>query len=280
MKKYFKKIASFICAISLGACTSAGFAIANYPVDKSALTISTDIAYGNKTAQKLDIYKAKDAGKNLPVIVFFYGGGYSDGSKDAYPFLAEHFTKQGYIVAIPDYSKYPDVKFPAFVEDGAKAINWVAENIGEYGGNDDKIIVIGHSAGAHIAALLNYDESYGAQDKIKAFVGLAGPYHFKPVAEKYKKIFGPPENYKNMYVDNFVDGNEPPALLLWGTDDDLVGKQNIDILTQAVEEKSGKIQSVTLPDISHISIISAFTEILNKEKVTKIVDEYLAGLKN
>jgi len=285
VKKFIKKILSVICTISLGACSSASSFLANYPVDDSELTISKDVAYGDKEVQKLDIYKAKNIASPAPVIIFFYGGGYSDGSKNTYLFLADHFAKQGYIVVIPDYSKYPQVKFPAFVEDSAKAVAWTKAHISEYGGQSDSAILMGHSAGAHIAALLNYDEKYlqaaGVESSyIKAIIGLAGPYSFTPEGEKYKIIFGPAENYKNMKVDNFVDGNEAPALLLWGADDVVVGKQNIEILEAKIKQKQGKVESIIFPDVGHISIISAYTKVLNNKKVTKIVDDYLAGLKN
>ena len=272
MKKgLFSIFATFI----LASCTSLASYLANSSVDESELNINSNIAYGQKDVQKLDIISAKNQDAKSPVIIFYYGGGYSDGSKEMYLFIADYFAKRGYVVAIPDYSKYPNVKFPEFVEDGALAFNWVKDNISKYGGDANDIILIGHSAGAHIAALLTYDENYGVSENVKSFIGLAGPYNFIPEEEKYKKIFGPPENYKNMHVDNFVDGNEAPALLLWGAEDEIVGKRNIEILSDAINWKGGNVQTQILKNVDHISIISAFTKIRQNKDVTNLVDEYL-----
>lgn len=282
---HLKKLVSVVCVAFVSACTSMEMALVNIPVDEDTLTISKDIAYGDEPIQKLDIYKAKNSGENLPVLIFFYGGGYSDGSKDTYLFLGDYFARKGYVVVIPDYSKYPQVKFPTFVEDSAKAVAWTKANISKYGGDNNKAILMGHSAGAHIAALLNYDEKYlknvGVDSSyIKAFVGLAGPYSFTPDEQKYKNIFGPPTNYPNMQVDNFVDGNEAPALLLYGTDDDVVAPYNLTILENAIKQKHGEVKSKIFADTDHIAIIGAYTQFWNDEKITKFVDEYLSNLKN
>ena len=282
--KSIRNILSVFTAVIISSCSGVGVFLANYPVDESTLQISKNVSYDDKPIQKLDIYKAKsnNAAKS-PVIVFFYGGDYSSGEKETYPFLADYFAKLGYVVAIPDYSKYPQVKFPAFVEDGAKAVAWVKNHAAEYGGDSDKMILMGHSAGAHIAALLNYDDKYLAAEgmkktDIKAFVGLAGPYNFTPEEEKYKKIFGPPENYPNMQVSNFVDGNEAPALLLNGDDDDIVALYNTEKLVAAINAKNGEVESKVFKGIGHISLIAAFSEIKSNEDITSTVSNYLAKI--
>jgi acetyl esterase/lipase len=137
----------------MSACTQAAFTAANLPTHLVELVVEHDQAYGPEPSQKLDIYvPVNPKGKQLDVIVFFYGGRWTYGAKEDYRFVAATFTQQGFIVVIPDYRKYPYVRFPAFVEDGAKALGWVIDHIAERHGNPARIHVVGHSAGAHIGA--------------------------------------------------------------------------------------------------------------------------------
>jgi len=145
----------------------------------------------------------------------------ADGDKSYYRFVGSHLAKHGYVVVVPNYRTYPDVKFPTFVEDTAQAIAWVSENISQYGGDATRINLMGHSSGAHMAALVAADTRYlRAFDKmpavINSVVGLSGPYDFTPREADLVDMFGPPENFPNMVVTNFIDGDEPPVFLLWG----------------------------------------------------------------
>ena len=121
----------------------------------------TDIAYGEQPWQMLDVFTPeKNHATKKPVLVFFYGGGWHDGNKEKYRFIANTFTDLGYVVVIPDYVKYPTGRFPEFIFDGAKALGWVKNNVGKYGGDTQKIVLAGHSAGAHLGALLSTDQRY------------------------------------------------------------------------------------------------------------------------
>src|SRR5262249_25592652 len=153
-----------------------------------------------------------------------------------YRFAGDAFARHGYIAVIPDYRKYPRVRFPAFVEDSAKALAWVYSHIADYGGDRDRIFVAGHSAGAHICAPLTADPHYLAhegQDRstvIRGFAGLAGPYAFTPSEPDLEDMFGPPERYPAMQVTTFIDGTQPPMLLLYGGSDTTVRRYNLDRL--------------------------------------------------
>ncbi|GAA0229697.1 alpha/beta hydrolase [Marinomonas primoryensis] len=260
MKKVFVALSSLL----LVACTKAGLEIANLPNAFSDTKTIKDIVYGSEPWQKLDVYvPAHSSTESLPVVVFFYGGSWKDGSKDMYPFVGEIFAKQGYITVIADYRKYPHVKFPTFVEDGAKAVAWTYRHIAEYKGNPDRLFVSGHSAGAHIGALVTADKHYLQAEGetpsiIKAFAGLSGPYDFVPYEEDYIDMFGPPENYPNMQVTTFIDGKEPPMLLLWGVDDTIVGKSNMDKLIAKIETEQGVVESNVYAGVDHVGMLSGF----------------------
>lgn len=258
----YSKLLPAVMAVILGGCTQLGVSLANLPIKFSDMEIKKEITYGNEDWQKLDIYIPKRAKvEKLPVITFFYGGRWTDGSKDMYAFVGHAFAKEGYIVVIADYSKYPNVKFPSFVEDGAKAVAWIHNNIDKHGGDANNLFISGHSSGAHIGALVVADERYlQAEGKnnsiIKAFAGLAGPYDFIPQADDLKDIFGPPTNYPLMTVTNFIDGNEPPMLLLWGEDDDAVWERNIKLLGEKIEKENGLYEIKMYPGVDHVGVIS------------------------
>lgn len=242
-----RNLFSGLMALTMTACTQIGTQIANLPAKFSDMTVHKDIAYGDHPVQKLDIYVHKDADQpqsSYPVLIFFHGGSWKDGSKDMYAFVGKTYAEQGYVVAIPDYQKYPNVKFPTFVEDGAKAIAWVHDHIDAYTGDTQNIFVMGHSSGAHIGSLVLADRNYlqvlnKSPDIVRAFAGLSVPYDFIPQAEDYKDMFGPPSNYPNMQVPTFINGDEPPMLLIWGNQDEIVIRRNLDRLETKIKEKEG-----------------------------------------
>ncbi|MEO5912295.1 MAG: alpha/beta hydrolase [Pelobium sp.] len=119
-----------------------------------------DIAYADKgTANLLDVYHQKKA-KNQDVIVFIHGGSWTTGKKDTYWFLGRNFARKGKIAVIINYPLYPEAKYQEMAFDCARAVMWVKKNIAKYGGNPHRIFVMGHSAGGHLAALIDADKTY------------------------------------------------------------------------------------------------------------------------
>jgi dipeptidyl aminopeptidase/acylaminoacyl peptidase len=248
----------------LAACSSAVFFAANAPVHFEKSQLVCDVVYDDAHDLKLDIYRPLNEREKHDVLVFFYGGRWETGSKDQYAFAADAFVKRGFIVVIPDYRKYPAVKFPAFAQDGAKAVGWVLDHIEDYHGDKNRVFVAGHSAGAHIGSLIVSDAKYlraehHAPGEIKAFAGLAGPYSFTPEDEDLKDMFGPPENYAAMQTTSFIDGDEPPMLLLWGEQDKTVARYNLDRLKEKIEENHGTVVGKTYPSLDHIKILGALS---------------------
>jgi acetyl esterase/lipase len=264
-----KLIALSLMSVLLSACTGIGaFAVNSTSRLLGDYTAHKDIAFGSH-GQKLDVYTPEPQPENADVVVFFYGGGWSDGSKDTYTFVGDALTSRGYVVVIPDYRKYPDVRFPDFVYDGAEAVAWAKAHAAEYGGNAANIHVMGHSAGAHLAALLASDARYLQKHGMKpadlrSFAGLAGPYHFIPEKQLYKDVFGPPERYPLMHVDNFISGDEPPMLLLHGGDDSTVALTNLQTLENVVKEHGGNVQSKVYGGQGHIGMVTPFARPLRQ----------------
>ncbi len=260
MKEFIILISTFF----LTACGNLLFTAANAPILSYEGKIIENVEYGELKRQRLDIYIPTNlSDEALPVIVFFHGGRWTFGDKSQYKFVGDRLSQLGYVVVLPNTRLYPDVKFPVFVEDAAKAVYWVHQNIGRYQGNN-KLFLSGHSSGAHIAALLISDPSYlQAYDLnpniVTAFAGMAGPYDFEPKSKDLKDIFGPPENFPKMAVGNFIDGNEPPMLLLYSNEDETVHIRNLEKLESAIKSKGGEVSSIIYPKGGHASTVAALS---------------------
>ena len=248
------------------ACGAAGFAAVNLPAKLSDEVKVYEAAFGPDKLQKLDIYVPKNpAARPLDVVVFLYGGRWTTGTRQDYRFFGDKLARQGFIVVIPDYRKYPQVKFPVFAQDAAKAVAWTADHIADYGGDAAHLHLAGHSSGAHIAALLTADQSYlkaegkDAHTLIRSFAGLAGPYNFTPDEPDLKDMFGPPEKYPLMQVNTFIKGNEAPMLLMYGLKDDLVGPFNHEKLAAKIAETGGQVEVKTYKDLDHVDMMKTFT---------------------
>lgn len=205
-----------------------------------------------------------------PVVVFFYGGCWGACTrfyKADYRFVAEALTEAGYVVVIPDYRLYPEVQFPAIMADASAAVTWVTDNIGDYGGDPAQLFLMGHSAGAQMAALLTLNQTAYLQtptyESIQGFIGLAGPYDFLPFDQAYQPIlFGPEENYPASQPINFVTGDEPPLLLLYGNADSVVYPRNIENLSEKVTQFGGEVEVHRYDGIDHAGLVGALSGLL------------------
>ncbi|RBP51608.1 alpha/beta hydrolase [Arenicella xantha] len=225
----------------------------------SSATSVTNLTYGDKQWQKLDVYPQKSTS---PVLVFIHGGSWRHGRKDQYFFAADAFSRLGYTVVLPDYIKHPDqnARFPAFIEDGAQALAWVKHNIADYNGDPNNIFVAGHSAGAHTALMLATDAQYlnavGLTERdLRGVAGIAGPYSFTPDWYVTKEVFGPPDRYPLMDVFNYVDGEEPSTLLLHSKADTQVGQYNQEGLAERLQANGVDVETVLYEQFSHIDIL-------------------------
>ncbi|WP_139925312.1 alpha/beta hydrolase [Hymenobacter sp. DG01] len=118
----------------------------------------TDPAY-HPERHRLDVYAPKAASPQpRPVVVFIHGGNWNSGSKNLYTFIGRRLAKQGVVAVVINYRLAPQVQVPQMADDCARAVGWTAAHIREYGGDPDRIFVMGHSAGAGLAALLTADD--------------------------------------------------------------------------------------------------------------------------
>lgn len=227
---------------------------------------STNIAYGEGPRHKLDVYRPRD-GSGHTVAMFIYGGGWEEGDRDMYRFVGAALASAGFVTVVPDYRIFPEVRFPAFIEDGARATRWAYDNAAAYGGNSERLVMIGHSAGAHIAAMLALDpqwlEATGLpRHALKALVGLAGPYDFVPDTDNRRQIFGPEAQRARTQPISFARPDAPPALFATGSHDRIVDPGNSTRLASKLNGVGADATTRLYPHASHESLIGAFSPAL------------------
>lgn len=227
--------------------------------------VASGVPFGSHD-QRLDIWRPRAPySEGLPVIVFFYGGGWNSGTRQGYGFAARALAAQGFIVVVPDYRKVPQVRFPAFLEDGAEAVRWTRDRISEYGGEPRRLGLMGHSAGAYIVAMLALDKRW-LQDAqvdpaiVRAGVGLSGPYDFYPFDTllSTEAMGGAPDPRATQPV-NFVRHDAPPLLLATGTGDTLVRPTNTRTLAERLRAAGARVEIIAYPDIGHAATVMALS---------------------
>ncbi len=208
---------------------------------------------------KLDIWSTSSKSKApRPVLVFFYGGGWANGTRTEYSYAARPFVEAGYIVVLPDYRKVPEVRFPGFVEDSADAVKWVQANIAQYGGDPARVNVAGHSAGAYNALMLALDPQWLGDRPVTSAISLAGAADFYPFTSK-RAI-----NAMSQFPDpnatqpvTFVRADAPPILLIHGTDDTVVRIRNSNSLYAKQKATGGDITLRAQAGGSHNDLVLA-----------------------
>ena len=254
-------IASF--SVLAAGCTSVAFLIANSATLAGRYERSTDHSYGPESRQKLDVYLPRDA-KDRPVVVFFYGGSWTVGSRGLYRFVGAALAERGIVAVLPDYRLYPQVKFPLFLDDGALAVAWVQKHAQEFGGDPQRIVLMGHSAGGHEAAFLAYDrqllQKAGARPEwIVGLVGLSGPYALEPDTKVLNTIFASPYTVADWQPVRFVTPQAPPTLLVHGTADDVVSIKHAEKLRDVLQANHVRVETQFYPGKSHADTVAGMS---------------------
>jgi acetyl esterase/lipase len=225
------------------------------------------LRYGSAPHQRLDVYRPQHA-RGAPLVVFFYGGSWQRGSRDLYPFLGASLAAQGIVTFVPDYALFPPARFPEFLHDSARAVAFARAHAREWGADPERIVLMGHSAGAYNAAMLTFDpqwlaaEGLVAQRDVAGLVGLAGPYDFLPIRSRIlQRIFGGASRPETQPI-SFVTGREAPALLIAASRDTLVDPANSERLAAKIREKGGCAEARLYARVNHYTLIGSFAPAL------------------
>jgi acetyl esterase/lipase len=244
------------------------FGTVNLPARLGAYRRRANVAYGELPQQQLDVY-APLASASTPhaLVVFWHGGRWTFGDKRDYRFVGAMLAALGCVAVIPNYRHYPTVKMAGFMQDAARAFKFVATHAHEYGADANRIFLMGHSAGAHMAALLALDARYLAAveappPRIAGVIGLSGPYDFLPLTDAdVQDMFGPPEKYLESQPIHYVKPGAPPFLLIHGLNDDTVRPKNARNLAAALE-RAGVPVMLRLHEVAHAATVAALSSLL------------------
>jgi acetyl esterase/lipase len=264
------QIALFAAAAALlGACSPLGLLDAATPHDTYVATL--DVAYAANARASLDIYAPRLAAgtpppaAGYPVAVFFYGGTWVSGERADYRFVGEALASRGIIAIIPDYRLYPDVKYPDFLIDCARAVAWALREAPRRGGDGNRIYVMGYSSGAYNAAMLALDARWladagAAPSQLAGWIGLAGPYDFLPMTNiAAQPVFNHPDYPAGSQPVDYVTRAAPRTFLGAPADDDVVNPvRNTRQLAEKLKVAGVAVTLKSYPRTNHSTLIGAF----------------------
>ena len=247
------------------------------------IKLTQSIVYAERSRHRLDVCRPCWAAA-APVIIFFYGGAWQSGYKELYRYVAKALARRGYVAVVPNYRIYPEVCYPDFLDDGAQVVRWVKDNIARFGGDPDKLFLKGHSAGAHIAAMLSIDARWlgkvglDPRRDITGLIGIAGPYDLMPLRdEKLKVIFGGVDRPETQPIFHVAPG-APPALLMTGGRDRLVEPGNSVRLAARLVAAGNAATVLTYRRVGHFIIIAAVAPFLRfLVPVMRDMDAFIAA---
>jgi acetyl esterase/lipase len=229
------------------------------------------IAYGDDPRQKLDVYVPHQPMPGAPVVVFFYGGSWNSGSRLDYRFVGEALASRGIVTVVADYRLYPQVRYPLFLQDGARAVAWTKAHIREFSGNPQRLYLMGHSSGGYNAAMLALDGEWLAAvgmspRDLQGWIGLAGPYDFLPIKNpEVRPVFFWPDSPPQSQPINHVSRGAPPALLIAASKDDLVNPtRNTGGLASKLREAGVPVQDLYYSRPSHITLVASLSRPLRR----------------
>ena len=218
------------------------------------------ISTGEHPQQKLVVWGRADGGAvetKRPVLVFVHGGSWNSGNPESYDFVGRTFVPEGFVVVLVGYRLGKEGEYPGMLEDTAGAIGWTHREIAQFGGDPERIVLAGHSAGAYNVVMAALEERWLAREglsstHIAGVVGLAGPYDFFPFdSESTKAAFGDAIEPEATQPIAHVRADAPPKLLIHGEKDDTVKIRNTRELARRIEAAGGRVTVRTYADMTH-----------------------------
>ena len=215
-------------------------------------------SYGNDKQQSFDLYLPKTHTPKIPV-VYVYGSAWRKKfNKADFVFVAQALTSLGHPVIVPEHRRYPEVKFPVFITDVADAISYVDRNNIGLSKPFTEYILMGHSSGAHTAALLATDPRYlnqrGVKARLKGLIGMSGPYDLPMDDAEVFPIFNTTTAKRAKPVLNVRPGM-PPTLLLHGLADPRVPFYHTTRFRDALLRNGNSVTTRLYPGVDHEKLL-------------------------
>lgn len=240
---------------------------------RKGYSVQENVAYELRARHRLDLFRTQTPREHRPLIVFVHGGAWMHGDKKDYRFIGEAFAKEGFDVAVINYHLAPEHIFPASIDDLSLALNYLNVHQLKYQISTEKVVLMGHSAGAfNVMSALYHPQPYEIQcrSQITAIIGLAGPYHFDYKGDPIcADAFDQNRPYQEVMPYYFVESNTVKHYLLVAENDDVVGLSNAVDLDRRLKEKGNYSQLWTVPRIGHISMIGSVSSLFSRYFTTK-----------
>ena len=274
-------VAAATCA---AACAAAGCTSLFYRyVNRGLMPPDAAPVYAPELDLALDVYAPEEpVDQGAPVVVFFYGGSWQGGTRDRFRFVGRRLASNGILAMVADYRTYPRAAFPAFMDDAARAVAYARAEACRWGGDSGRLFIAGHSAGAQMAALLATDGRYldrhGLRPRdLSGVIGLSGPYKFA-VSGKLVDVFGPESQWPLAQPVSFVDGDEPPFLLIHGTDDRVVSSAVSVAMARKLRQRGVPARLELLDDGGHATPLAGLYDPGRASAVLPLILQFVAGL--
>jgi acetyl esterase/lipase len=237
---------------------------------RSAVETHANLTYytgegADKYRHRLDLYVPKggrDAKKDVPVMMFVHGGGFTVGIKDQYAFVGQVFASYGIATAVISYRLTPKTTYPGHVQDTARAFAWLRAHVAEYGGKADKIFISGHSAGATLVGMLGSDPAWlhdvgESLDHVAGVIPISGSFTQSPRSGMFDSPYSiDPEIVRNASSINHVAGTHPPFLILYGDKDAPRTGQDAEAMTKALKGAGNSADVHEIADHAHMDMIT------------------------
>jgi len=262
-------VLSFVLGMAMSACSPLAIVDALTPNDTYISTPNID--YGNDPRQKLDVYRprpttdAQGPQDGYPVVVFFYGGTWTNGDRKDYRFVGEALASRGIVAIVADYRLYPQVRYPDFLTDCAQAVAWALREAAGYGGDAAHLYVMGHSSGAYNAAMLALDPRWLATvslapSALAGWIGLAGPYDFLPMTNvEAQPVFYHPDYPAGSQPIDYASTAAPRTFLAAGDSDATVNPaRNTQQMAKKLRAVGVPVTLRIYPSVNHYTLIGAF----------------------
>jgi len=219
----------------------------------------------DKYRHRLDLYVPKGK-KDVPVLMFVHGGGFTVGIKDQYAFVGQVFATYGIATAVISYRLAPKTTYPGNVQDTARAFAWLRAHAAEYGGRAEKIFISGHSAGATLIAMLGSDPAYLKEvgeslDHIAGVIPISGSFSQGGRSAMFQG-FPPPEPdvVRNASAITHVAGPHPPFLILYGDMDLPRTGEDARQMAKALKDAGNSADVHEIADHAHMDMITGVTD--------------------
>ncbi len=240
---------------------------------KQGYTVQNHVPYGLKARHRLDLYRSNVPRQQRPLIVFVHGGAWMHGDKKDYSFIGEAFAKEGFDVAVINYHLAPEHIFPSYIDDLSLALNYLNQSQLKLKISVENIVLMGHSAGAFnvMSAVYNpHPYPLQSKDKIRAIIGLAGPYHFDYKGDPLcADAFDQSLPYQQVMPYYFVEPNSIKHYLFTAANDTVVGHSNSSDLDTKLKELGNYSQLISVPVVGHITMIGSVSSLFSRFFGTK-----------